>query len=92
MDPEEDHGHVLGGSDAPSAKTTLTEIYVPLSCGERVVLGTGELLPFENPTIKYLPTKTHTEVIAPINSLSDRCGTDSLYSSAHLLSICIYLY
>lgn len=92
MDPEEDHGHVLGGSDAPSAKTTLTEIYVPLSCGERVVLGTGELLPFENPTIKYLPTKTHTEVIAPINSLSDRCGTDSLHSSAHLLSICIYLY
>lgn len=57
MDPEEDHGHVLGGSDAPSAKTTLTEIYVPLSHGERVILGTGELLPLENPTIKYLPTK-----------------------------------
>ena len=58
MDPEEDHGHVLGGSDAPSAKTTLTEIYVPLSRGERVILGTGEFLPLENPTIKYLPIKT----------------------------------
>lgn len=52
--PEEDHGHILGGSDAPSAKTTVTEIYVPLSCGERMILGTGELLPLENPTIKYL--------------------------------------
>lgn len=57
MDPEEDHGHVLGGSDAPSAKTTLTEVCVPLGCGERVILGTGELLPLENPAIKDLPTK-----------------------------------
>lgn len=54
MDPEEDHGHVLGGSDAPSAQTTVTEIYVPLSGGEGVILGTGEFLPLENPTIKYL--------------------------------------
>lgn len=61
MDPEEYHGHILGGSDAPSAKTTLTEIYIPLSCGERMILGTGELFPLENPTIKYLqevPTLT----------------------------------
>lgn len=57
MNPEEDHGHVLGRSDAPSAKTTVTEIYVPLSCGERMILGTGKLLPLENPTIKYLPTE-----------------------------------
>lgn len=57
MNPEEDHGHILGRSDAPSAQTTVTEIYVPLSCGERMILGTGELLPLENPTIKYLPTK-----------------------------------
>lgn len=57
MDPEEDHGHILGRSDAPSAKTTLTKIYVPLGCGDRMILGTGELLPLENPTIKYLPTK-----------------------------------
>lgn len=54
MDPEEDHGHILGRSDAPSAKTTLTKIYVPLGCGDRMILGTGELLPLENPTIKYL--------------------------------------
>lgn len=54
MDPEEDHGHILGGSDAPSAETTLTEIYVPLTRGERMILGAGELLSLENPTIKYL--------------------------------------
>lgn len=54
MNPEEDHGHILGRSDAPSAKTTVTEIYVSLSCGERMILGTGELLPLKNPTIKYL--------------------------------------
>lgn len=54
MDPEEDHGYILGGSDAPFAKTSLTEIYVPFCCGERMILGTGELLSFENPTIKYL--------------------------------------
>ena len=58
MDPEEDHGHILGWSDGPSAQTTLTEIYIPLCRGERVILGTGEFLPLENPTIKYLPTKT----------------------------------
>ena len=57
MDPEEDHGHVLGRSDAPSAKPTVTEIYVPLSGGERMILGTGEFLPLENPTIKHLPTE-----------------------------------
>lgn len=45
LDPEEDHGHILGGSDAPSAKTTLTEIYIPLSCGERMILGTGNFSP-----------------------------------------------
>lgn len=54
MDPEEDHGHILGRCDAPSGKTTLTEICVPLHGGERVILRTWELLPLEDPTIKYL--------------------------------------
>lgn len=61
MDPEEDHGHILGESDAPSAKTTLTEICIPLSCGERMILRTVELFFLENPTIKYLPTKKYRQ-------------------------------
>jgi hypothetical protein len=57
MDPEEDHGHILGRSGASSAKTTLTEIYIPLGGGERVILRTGEFLPLEDPAIKHLPKK-----------------------------------
>lgn len=55
MDPEENHGHILGGSNAPWAETTLTEVCVPISGGDRMILGAGEFLPLEDPAIEYLP-------------------------------------
>lgn len=63
MDPEEDHGHVLGRCDAPSGKTTLTEICVPLHGGQRMILRAWEFLSLKDPTVKYLQMITTTTIV-----------------------------
>lgn len=54
VDAEEEHGHILGGRDAPSAETTGTQVHIALWRGKGVVLGARELLSLEDPAVEDL--------------------------------------
>lgn len=54
VDAEKDHGHVLRGAHACPQRGRVAVIHVALVQRQRVVLGTGELLPFHHPAVKHL--------------------------------------
>lgn len=51
---EEDHGHVLRGAYHTPGGASRAVVYVALIERVRVVLGTGKLLSFKDPAVKYL--------------------------------------
>lgn len=54
VNPEEDHGHVLGRAHTSPQRSRVAVIHVALVERQRVILGAGELLSLHHPAVKHL--------------------------------------
>lgn len=63
LNTEEDHGHVLRGAAGGPRCRGRAVVRVTLVQRQRVVVAAGELLPLQNPAVKYLweDNRTHAD-------------------------------